>query len=139
MRIVREPGWDHNRWRALQEQDTGSTRSPAPPGNRTGCLLGPDTEIEENKPIIPREFEVITYPNPFNASVNIKLTGGEVTGKSQAQLEIFDITGKLILKEVLRCKSYIWTPSPTLGSGIYMVRITTTGTAIISEKIIYLQ
>jgi hypothetical protein len=90
----------------------------------------------EDKTILPAEFSISAYPNPFNPSTTINytipnVTLGEVEG-SRVQLIIYDILGNQIttlVKEEKPAGTYevVWNGKNDLGkrvsSGIYFVRI----------------
>lgn len=63
------------------------------------------------------QFEVLTFPNPFNSSCVISAPAG-------AEIEIYDISGRKVWeKRETQCENkIIWTPEPSVKSGIYLVR-----------------
>ncbi|RKZ30585.1 hypothetical protein DRQ36_05060 [bacterium] len=116
--------------------------------------------IYESKQL-PSRFEVLVKPNRFNASVVITCRGVGATGRSQgqAEIEIFDITGRLVAGlpftrtesggDTDYCKNsgvdsvreptpLMWTPEKSVGSGVYIVRATL-GKKSITKRVVYLK
>ncbi|MCK5833004.1 hypothetical protein KAH81_04955 [bacterium] len=107
---------------------------------------------------LPREYTISTYPNPFNSTVKVSINGSPLP--CIALVEIFDLDGRRvdIISSVARNpikhdgdffpsgrndgkNEFIWTPSPTITSGVYLIRATfseQTASAICT-KIIYLK
>ncbi len=79
----------------------------------------------EDKTTLPEELSLGAYPNPFNASVAIDVTGSD----KDASLDIFDISGRVVRSFDLDAgrSRIVWdgtTPNDTrLPSGIYFVRL----------------
>jgi len=118
----------------------------------------PPAEISETP--IPGDFELRTYPNPFNSSVAISLS--VIPGLIRnPEIEIFDVNGRrvsVISSEGLQPdeksptypqevspfgrndsgREVIWTPAPALGSGVYLVRVKI-GSNVVSKRIVYLK
>ncbi len=122
------------------------------------------TGIEETP--IPRDFEIRAYPNPFNSTVAISISG---VCDTPLRIEIYDVAGRLI-QVIARPKAtaissnnrssvrlrpsgtldtrrdavsinnreFIWRPAPSLGSGVYLVRAIV-GDESVSRKIVYLK
>ena len=97
----------------------------------------------------PSDIALSIYPNPFNSTIKILLSGG--VGASDARsvqvgVEIFDITGRLVADlPITNCGSpqfvptpLIWQPERSLGSGIYLVRAKI-GNSEITKRIVYLK
>jgi len=106
-------------------------------------------DVEESVPEIPQNFALSAYPNPFNSAVTIAIDAPSVETQNLAslQIEIFDVNGRRI--ETLRPSVtsgtepsalekggmevpllkgdlggfFTWQPAPTLGSGVYLVRV----------------
>jgi len=86
-------------------------------------------------------------PNPFNSAVTITSLAG-------AQIEIFDINGRMIA-ELMNSnhvgeeyknsenapiiRQIIWTPEDNLGSGIYFIRASWEKTGMVTKRVIYLK
>jgi len=111
------------------------------------------TGIEE-KPLSakPEAFALSAYPNPFNSAVSI-------TAPEGAEIEIFDVNGRMVEKGTLRPSgtsldkggnghaplnkggqggSYVWQPSENIGSGVYLVRAIR-GEQEVTKRIVYLK
>jgi len=114
--------------------------------------LSPETGITEN--FTPEAFTISTYPNPFNSAVSITAPAG-------AEIEIFDIEGRMVdviaRPEAAAISSiqgdcfggqspsrndgkgeFTWQPSPSIGSGIYLVRAIR-GEQEVTKRIVYLK
>ena len=78
--------------------------------------------VSENV-IVPEQFKLSVFPNPFNSSCTI-------TAPSGAKLEIYDLQGRVISKgiqpftESQGKRTFIWQPDKTIRSGIYFVKAT---------------
>lgn len=60
---------------------------------------------------------ISAYPNPFNSKLEI------VFENPIKQVEIYDITGKMIFSEILNHQqNFIWEPSPNTKSGLYFIK-----------------
>ena len=126
------------------------------------------TAIEEKPSAKPEAFTITAHPNPFNSAVTINVNfspcqGGDVRRTEGVNIEIFDLNGRRL--ETLRPSatsgtgpsglekggtnstplhkggqggSYVWQPSPSIGSGIYLVRATV-GDESTSKRIVYLK
>jgi rhodanese-related sulfurtransferase len=77
--------------------------------------------------VIPEQFEVQTFPNPFNGSIKI-------LAPEEAIIFIYDIRGRLI--EQLETEN--WSPDISLGSGIYILNVQYKN-RIINKGIVYLK
>ncbi len=83
------------------------------------------TDIIVNNAILPTQYNLSTYPNPFNASTNISFT---LIQPSQVTLDIYDILGRRAESLVdwylpAGNHSVLW-QAGELPSGIYFYRIT---------------
>lgn len=56
-------------------------------------MIGPMVGIDENDHVIPSDFGIINYPNPFNPSTNLRFRLSE---SSDVKLMIYNITGELV-------------------------------------------
>jgi hypothetical protein len=76
-----------------------------------------DDGINDNDPIFnPTKVNLTTYPNPFNSATTITLTGAE-----QAEIGIYDITGRLITTLHTIGGQALWDAS-AYSSGLYFAR-----------------
>ncbi|MBN2543370.1 T9SS type A sorting domain-containing protein [bacterium] len=108
---------------------------------------GEDVSIEEQIPS-PVEFDISAYPNPFNGMVRIALEGAYHS--TLLHTDIFDINGRKVCNfspqsvgENAPTRSgqkgeFMWHPSSSLGSGIYLVRVTAGDKSII-RRVVYLK
>ncbi len=74
------------------------------------------------------DFKLIAYPNPFNSSISIETT-------TPTQIEIFNISGKIVFKSDEKTINSIWEPDGLPG-GVYLIKAQK-NKAI--KKIIYLK
>jgi len=118
------------------------------------ALLLPISEIPS-----PENFALSASPNPFNSSVRIAVEG---ECDSPMQIEIYDVAGRLIAEITPPApldrgeygKSplskgdlgglFVWQPSPSLPSGVYLVRarfdrLSDRGEESITKRIVYLK
>ena len=78
--------------------------------------------VSENV-IVPEQFAISVFPNPFNSSCII-------TAPSGARVEIYDLQGRLISKGIQSFsesqdkRTFIWQPDETIRSGVYIVKAT---------------
>jgi len=111
------------------------------------------TGIDEKPSAKPAAFAISAYPNPFNGECKIMI---DDCGMGIGAIEIFDVNGRLIYvipdpdresrvaTEILDSrfhgndKSVVWQPSPSLSSGVYLVRATV-GDESVSKRIVYLK
>jgi subtilisin family serine protease len=97
------------------------------------------TEVSSEQPI-PQSHELITnYPNPFNGSTMIELSGPETENHS---VEIYDIAGRLVKSIPINGgNSVVWDGTDRSGSevsaGIYFARVSGNNAAI--RKMLYLK
>jgi hypothetical protein len=90
------------------------------------------TGINENENLPTKSVLLSAYPNPFNSSTTITLTGS-----SKADINIFDITGRRITTLSTNAGKAIWDASG-LPSGVYFAR-TQSGQKTQSIKLILLK
>ncbi len=99
-----------------------------------GVLVSVEDE-EKNIDLIPSEFTISNYPNPFNPTTTIKYSIPNIEGNENfrsVQIKIYDITGSLV-EELLREKKnagthkVIWNGKNRNGlqvsSGIYFYKV----------------
>jgi hypothetical protein len=108
----------------------------------------------------PEDFEIRAYPNPFNSSVTISILG---VCDTPLRVEIYDVAGQLI-HVITRPKAaaisqnnrssfsldtrrdavyinngvFVWTPDESLGSGVYLVRVSMTERSV-TKRLVYLK
>jgi len=88
----------------------------------------------------PQSLSLNVYPNPFNSSISI-------TAPADAEIEIYDLRGNVVgatrwvaqEKGDATHRPYIWTPSESISSGIYLIRATTKDGGTITKRIVYLK
>ncbi len=109
----------------------------------------------------PELFALSAYPNPFNSAVNIAIDGVGDGSPVPISVEIYDVNGREIAQlsvgeglrpsrssqttktggsetAPLRNGEVIWTPAPSLASGVYLVRATVGGETS-SRRVVYLK
>jgi len=82
----------------------------------------------------PTRFNLSVFPNPFNSAVSITAPAG-------AEIEIFDINGRMVYKTSIgafRETPVIWQTDAAIGSGIYLVRAIR-GEQEVTKRIVYLK
>ena len=122
---------------------------------------------EEEFKGLPQAFDIFAYPNPFNSSCEIGIdVEARLPRPYATQIEIFDLNGKLINSLTLspspderereeksfshsmgegvptesgRMREYVWTPAPSISSGIYLVRATAQDGQTVTKRIVYLK
>jgi len=108
----------------------------------------------------PNYTRITAYPNPFNSTVKIAFDCRGLINQTPT-VEIFDLDGRRMAQlpspsvplpggkggnsfshweKVAegRMRAFTWQPTPTLGSGVYLVRATVGGQSI-SKRIVYLK
>ncbi|HHS49769.1 MAG TPA: T9SS type A sorting domain-containing protein, partial [candidate division Zixibacteria bacterium] len=90
---------------------------------------------------LPEQITVSAYPNPFNSAVMIEIESGEWRVES---IEVFDLAGRCI--DVIdnsgrsdTIREFIWTPPPSLPSGVYLVRASFDGGSSANLKLTYIK
>ncbi len=95
-----------------------------------------DTELENSFETdkIFVDGEVYIYPNPFNSTINDKLTlRAMVSRKCQVKLEIYTISGKKVYSKTKELNPYLGNmnsfelPYEKLSSGVYLARLKAEG------------
>ncbi len=83
----------------------------------------PVSDTEPYRPQLnPGAFQISAYPNPFNSSVRLRLTGAK---NGWYVLELFDLAGRKVITERVFLageREFIFEPEG-LGTGVYLVRI----------------
>ena len=90
--------------------------------------------------IIPNNFELLSYPNPFNSSISIEFN---VLISQNLNLTIFDIKGRMIESIFDRTiekgeYKFFWKVKNEISSGVYFVILSGLD-KIVSQKILYLK
>ena len=85
---------------------------------------------------VPAKFEIGVFPNPFNSAVKIYVDYRGLINQTPT-VEIFDINGKNIV-EFYYGEYQIWQPEASVGSGVYLIRVSSEDKSI-SEKVIYIK
>jgi hypothetical protein len=75
------------------------------------------TGISDGIVILPSDISLSAYPNPFNSATTITLAGAE-----QAEIGIYDITGRLITSLHMVGGQALWDAS-AYTSGLYFARV----------------
>lgn len=88
------------------------------------------------------------YPNPFNSSCRIQVSG---IGNQESEIEIYDLRGNVVWANGVRptdegrivyaptSHTFIWQPDETISSGIYLVKTMTEDGQKITKRIVYLR
>lgn len=100
-----------------------------------------DPQLQLNEPglSLPIDFNLSIFPNPFNPSTRIQLSGEII---DFLEINIFNLNGALI-KNIRKNNflensfSFDWTPRK-IGSGVYFIRVDADDT-IIHKKVIYIK
>jgi endonuclease/exonuclease/phosphatase family metal-dependent hydrolase len=78
----------------------------------------------EDDPVLPDDFELMAYPNPFNASTNIAFS---LTEPARVQIDVFDCLGRLnatLIDGYYDAGNYsVKFDAGGLSSGVYFVRL----------------
>jgi hypothetical protein len=91
--------------------------------------LNTATEIAGEEEILPSDFDISAYPNPFNSQLNLAVSGFE---NEKAEIRIYDIGGRLVRSYPAANGTIQWDGTDyagaALSSGVYFI------TARTSEK-----
>ncbi len=102
------------------------------------------SDIDE-EPTVPDHFSLSAHPNPFNSAVSFTIDGAGVCN-TPLRVEIYDVAGRKIKTDVGEAlvasrnvgsgvkeregtspapteNAVVWHPAPSLGSGVYLIRI----------------
>ncbi len=99
------------------------------------------TSAGSNMDIMPAEFSISRpYPNPFNSSVRFNLTRAR---HYPVQMDVYNLLGQKVFSQVFepnQQKSVEWdgidNRGRQVGSGIYFIRFSTDGAAIIRKAVL---
>jgi len=130
--------------------------------------LREDASVEKNS-LRPEEYTINVYPNPFNSSVVITVSGGRgLASQTLTNIKIYDLRGNVVYApssipsssghllpegegqmppsptgrgtEDEGIKStFIWQPDKSIALGIYLVQATTQDGQTITKRIVYLK
>jgi len=102
------------------------------------CVRFNDTTWNVSEPPKPRSLSLTCYPNPFNAEVRIKL---RMPDAGDIKIDIYDISGKLI-DHIYKSKltagwhELVWCPNVSVPSGVYLLRISAGGEAVVRRVVL---
>jgi len=104
---------------------------------------------------LPEKPSLKAYPNPFNGNCRIVI---DDLGMGIDAIEVFDLNGRMVesVTELVEVpggirenapstgsgSEFVWTPDPAIGSGVYLIRATTsqqTASAVCTERVVYLK
>lgn len=103
-----------------QTQDVSTGRLPNGTGSHvTLPFPSPGWNNEVMTSVEKPEGFVSVYPNPFSNSVLFDFDSSQTKPES---IQIFDLSGKLILKKSLTSDSYLW-QAEGLAAGVYVAKI----------------
>jgi hypothetical protein len=109
-------------------------------------LLDTLSGVQED-PVLPGEYTLASYPNPFNPSTTIRYTvpAGEASGggKVHARVSVMDLLGREVerlFEGDLVPGSYEsrFTPAPGTASGVYLARLQWGGRSM-TRRLVYLR
>lgn len=84
-------------------------------------------DIHKNK-----DLGLSLYPNPANSEFSITYTGNSKKGLGKVKVEVYDLLGKLLLKEEGKEKVSV----SSLSNGVYLVKIVTPDGKTQTEKLV---
>ncbi len=98
---------------------------------------------------LPAQLGLSIFPNPFNSSVRCQVSGVREQGIA---IEIFDLRGNLVAvggerlavgndnrQPITDNREFIWQPDESIGSGIFLVRVSLQDGSKIMKRVIYLK
>ncbi len=123
--------------------------------------LSPEEGISEgNEGLQPLAYTISAYPNPFNSSCEITLSGVNKGACSlvDGTVEIYDLRGNVVFTNAVGARSprpmqkgaetaplqngartFIWHPNKSIASGIYLVRATTDDGRTTTKRVILIK
>jgi len=98
------------------------------------------SEQNSKENILPDDFRILTYPNPFNSSVRIKFN---IFQKGNINIDVFDVQGRFINKiteKIFEKGNFeiLWEVDKQINSGVYFVRASYEDKTK-TQKILYLK
>ena len=103
------------------------------------------TNVQESSQLVPAEIRLLpNYPNPFNPSTHLRY---EINSREEVSLKIYNLLGqqvRTVVSEVMNAgeHSIEWSGDDDsgrqVGSGVYFVRLTSSGSSRI-QKIVLLR
>ncbi|WP_374464149.1 T9SS type A sorting domain-containing protein [Chryseobacterium sp.] len=100
-------------------------------GNSVRCIkelpILSTQDINKNK-----SLGIFLYPNPANSEFSITQTGASKKGLGKVKVEVYDLLGKLLLKEEDKEKVSV----NSLSNGVYLVKISTADGKTQTEKLV---
>jgi hypothetical protein len=89
--------------------------------------------VRETAPELPVAPEIAVYPNPFNASVTVEISGVDI---ANCRIEVYDLSGKHV--DDLAPGASVWRPSHEMPSGTYLFRVSTEA-GVFTKKAVFLK
>jgi PKD repeat protein len=83
-----------------------------------------------------RDMQVSSYPNPFNKSIEVKVTGLDF--QRSFTVKVYDLTGKVLIEKTMELndnESYT-IDTEMLIPGMYVIQVTSDGGVVYHEKLI---
>lgn len=89
---------------------------------------------EQRETVLPDDYQLTLFPNPFNSSVTIEYA---LTGEQDVTLEIFDVLGRQVEtllreRQGMGTHSVIW-KADALASGLYFARLSSHESALTAK------
>ena len=113
---------------------------PNHPHYRLGRLVGSVADTVYNTtavvPVVEEEVLVRVFPNPTRGQVTISMTVAPVAA---AQLQLYDLTGRLLLEQPLAGIDMTVDLPRQLASGTYIVRIASRNRVLHTQKLVLLE
>lgn len=110
-------------------------------GSDTGDRIYTSSQVVNPASVGIQESELVTalvsaYPNPFNSKLNVQIS---LKSSAKVQIQVMDLTGKLVLSESTNKSSGIHTESldaSSLSNGLYIVSLSVDGKIISSQRVV---
>ncbi|MCD6097612.1 T9SS type A sorting domain-containing protein, partial [bacterium] len=98
------------------------------------------TEVSDRGLELPDRSSISVYPNPFNSSCVIVVPAG-------ARVKIYDLRGSVACelpppkgrKRQRMREKYIWSPSESIPSGVYVVRVMVGDGEVVEKKVVLIK
>ncbi len=81
-------------------------------------------------------FKMVVGPNPMSEQVTISLFNFGSYGLDNMTLEMFDVTGKVVYSQTGLSSNVVVIERATLTSGMYVVKVTSAGKVLSTEKLL---